>query len=153
MSALISKRPIRRTPLNGLVDAVVPDPPSRHEFAVTVREFLQDLPARKRDAADLDGLFRCWKDTASKLGPFMMQSPRLAPYASRVQELGELGVFGMQALRYLHIPADEPPGWEQRSLARITTIQKEKSLVHFSAVDPLKELVIAAGAAQGHPSE
>jgi hexosaminidase len=142
-----------RTPLNGLVDAVVPDPPSRHEFALTVREFLQDLPAHKRNAADLDGLFRCWKDTASKLGPLMKQSPRLAPYASQAEELGELGAFGMEALHYLHIPADEPAGWEQRSLARIATIQKERSLVHFSAVDPLKELVIAAGAAQGHPSE
>jgi hypothetical protein len=79
------------------------------------------------------------------LGPFMEQSPRLAAYASRAQELGELGVLGTEALHYLRIPADQPTGWEQKSLARITTIQEEKSLVHFATIDPLKDLVVAAG--------
>jgi hexosaminidase len=133
------------TPLNGLVDAVIPDPPSRHSFAVTIREFLQDPPAHTRDATELDTLFLSWKEAASMLGPFMEQSPRLAAYASRAQELGELGVLGTEALHYLRIPADQPTGWEQKSLARITTIQEEKSLVHFATIDPLKDLVVAAG--------
>lgn len=138
------------TPLNGLVDAVVPDPPSRHAFAESVQNYLATSPANQNDQAALEKLFGSWRQTASKLEPFMQSSPRLVGYAARAQELGQLGQIGQEAIQYLNAPAGEPSDWEKETLARMDAIHEERILVRFAILDPLRKLVVAAGASRSH---
>ena len=56
------------TPLDGLVDAVVPDPPSRHEFEQAVQTLLADTPQHERRRDCLEQQFRSWVQTAPALG-------------------------------------------------------------------------------------
>jgi hexosaminidase len=138
------------TPLNGLVDAVVPDPPSRHAFAESVQKYLSALPASQKDRAALEKLFGNWRQTASTLEPFMQSSPRLSGYAVRAQELGQLGQIGLEAIQYLNDPSGEPSDWEKQTLDRMDAIREERMLVRFTILDPLQKLVVAAGASRSH---
>ena len=133
------------TPLDGLVDAVTPDPLSRHEFEQAVQEFLADTPLHERRRACLEQWFRNWQQTAPTLGLAMKQSPRLVEYVPQSQELAELGAIGIEALGYLHAPSDVPAGWQKAQIAQITAIEKQKTLVRFTVLEPLKQLVLAVG--------
>ncbi len=131
------------TPLVGLVDAIVPDPPSHHEFQQTVQELLADTPQHERGKAQLEQCFRSWQESAITLPLLMQQSPRLAKYAPQAQQLGELGAIGAEALVYLRNPSAAPDGWQKERLAQIASIQKQKTLVRFTVLDPLEQLVSA----------
>ena len=133
------------TPLYGLVDTVAPDPLSRHEFEQAVQEFLADTPLHERRRACLEQWFRNWQQTAPTLGLAMKQSPRLVEYVPQSQELTELGTIGIEALGYLHAPSDVPAGWQKAQIAQITAIEKQKTLVRFTVLEPLKQLVLAVG--------
>lgn len=115
-----------RYPLDGLVDAVVPDPASKHNFALAVQELLVDTPKYERRRADLEKIFRSWQHTAPLLKLFMQQSPHLAEYASQAQQLAELGDIGTEALYYLHASTDVPAGWQKAKLAEIAAIEQQK---------------------------
>ncbi|HEX4021786.1 MAG TPA: family 20 glycosylhydrolase [Acidobacteriaceae bacterium] len=132
------------TPLDLLVDAIVPDPPSKHDFAQTVQELLANAPGQEQRQADLAKLFESWQNTAPQLGILMQQSPRLAGDASRAQQLARLGAIGMDALHHWQSHTTAPGGWQQTELAELAKIQQQKSLVRFTVLEPLRELVMAA---------
>ncbi len=133
------------TPLDGLVDTVAPDPPSRHQFEQAVQEFLADAPLHERSRACLEQQFRSWVQTAPALGLLMRRSPRLTEFAPLAQELSVLGAIGTEAIDYIHTPSDIPAGWQKAALAQVTVIEKEKNLVRFTVLAPLKQLIQAAG--------
>ncbi len=132
------------TPLDRLVDAVAPDPPSRHEFEVAVRKFLAAAPDHGRSSAELEDIFRNWQATAPTLQLWMQGQPRLADDAPRAGQLAELGRIGSEAIYYTEAHAMPPSGWQQKQLAQIDAIAARKSLVRFTVLDPLRELVAAA---------
>ena len=91
MSATILQHTDQLTPLDGLVDTIAPDPPSRHQFEQSVHEFLADAPLHERSRACLEQQFQSWVQTAPALGLLMRRSPRLADYASLAQQLASVG--------------------------------------------------------------
>ncbi len=133
------------TPLDGLVDTVAPDPPSRHQFEQSVQELLADAPQHERRKACLEQQFRSWQQTAPALALLMHRSPRLAEYDPLAQQLAQLGAIGAEAIDYLHTPTDLPSGWKKSAFAQIDVIEKQKMLVRFTVVAPLKQLIQAAG--------
>jgi len=139
------------TPLDRLVDAVVPDPPSKHDFALAVQELLADTPQHERRRAELEQLFRAWQDTAPTLQFLMQRSPRLADDAPRAQQLAQMGIIGTEALYFLRSPSAVPAGWQKAKLAEITAMEQQESLVRFTVLEPLKQLVLAAGV-EGAPT-
>jgi hexosaminidase len=140
-------------PLNGLVDAVVPDPPSSHDVAEAVTEFLADTATHQRRRRDLERLFRSWEDTAPGLSVLMQSSPRLKEDSVRAQQLAELGNIGTEAMLYLETPSTMSPAWRDAMLAEINAIEGQKSLVRFTILEPLKQLVRAAGGESIPPPE
>ncbi|HUX45722.1 MAG TPA: family 20 glycosylhydrolase [Terracidiphilus sp.] len=136
------------TPLDGLVDALTPDPPESQEVAEEVKALLADAPDHERGRAQLAHWFAQWERTAPVLRLHMEARPQLAPYAAQAGELAELGAMGTEALHYLRAPGEAPAGWQQSTLTRIAAIESEKSLVRFAILEPLKQLVTAAGTLQ-----
>jgi hexosaminidase len=147
------QHPDQLIPLNGLVDALVPDPPSGHDVAREVTEFLEDTATHERQRCDLEKLFRDWEETAPRLSVLMHSSPRLMGDSVRAQQLAELGTIGTEAMLYLETPSALPPGWRDSKLAEIAAIEEQKSLVRFTILDPLKQLVQAAGSESIQPSQ
>lgn len=131
------------TPLDLLVDAIVPDPPSKYDFAREIQDLLANGPGQVQRQARLSAMFESWQKTAPELGILMQQSPRLAGDINRAQQLVELGEIGTEALRRLQFPTEISDKWQQEKLAEIDAIAQEKSLVRFTVLEPMKQLVMA----------
>jgi hexosaminidase len=137
------------TPLDRLVDTVVPDPPSRFEIAQDVDAVVNKTADSSGAEARLTRRFMEWQDIAPSLFAEMQANPRMSDAAIRAQQLGELGKIGLQALLNFDpnnstysgpkLQATSP----QDQVAVITDAQKPVALVRFTFLDSLKKLVAA----------
>ena len=137
------------TPLDRLVDTVVPDPPSRFEIAQDVDAVLNKTADSTSAEARLTRRFMEWQEIAPMLAAQMQANPRMSDAAVRATQLGELGKVGLQALLNLDpnnsayggpkLEASNP----QSQLAAIDDAAKPAALVRFTFLDSLKKLVAA----------
>lgn len=137
------------TPLDRLVDTVVPDPPSRFEIAQDVDAVLNKTADSTGAEARLTRRFMEWQEIAPALTAQMQQNPRMSDAAVRATQLGELGKVGLQALLNLN-PGNGSyngpkleAGNAQSQLAVIDEAAKPAALVRFTFLDSLKKLVQA----------
>jgi len=131
------------TPIDHLIDAVRPDPPSRHGMQVLVKEYLANHNADAR--AELAATFERWIAAGPKAQALMAAAPLLQHPAPRAQQLADLGTAGLEALQYLEKHEAAPAGWAQAKLAVIDQAAKPVGLVRFTVLGPLGDLVKAAG--------
>ncbi len=137
------------TPLDRLVDTVVPDPPSRFAIAQDVDAVLNKNADSTAAEARLTRRFMEWQEITPSLAAEMQQNPRMSDAAVRATQLGELGKIGLQALLNLDpnngayggpkLAASDP----QSQLAVIADAEKPAALVRFTFLDSLKKLVAA----------
>jgi hexosaminidase len=137
------------TPLDRLVDTVVPDPPSRFEIAQDVDAVLNKTPDSTAAEARLTRRFMEWQEMAPMLTAEMQANPRMSDAAVRATQLGALGRIGLQALLNLDpnnsayggpkVETNNPQG----QLAVIDDAAKPAALVRFTFLDSLKKLVTA----------
>ncbi|WP_263367151.1 beta-N-acetylhexosaminidase [Edaphobacter bradus] len=130
------------TPLNNLVDAVRPDPPSRHRFAILVLQFLQ-LPSNPGPRTALAETFRSWLAAVPTVEAQMNTSPRLAEARPRAEQLAALANTGLEALNYISSGSKPPADWKQTKLAQIEAAEKPQSIVRFPFLPALTDLVKA----------
>jgi hexosaminidase len=131
------------TPLDNLVDAVRPDPPSRHQVDVLVRELLKSPSTNKQGRAELDRWFKNWAASVPAVETQMSSSPLLAVARPRAQQLQQLSQTGEEALSYLSGASKAPAGWKQSKLSQIEAARQQQALVRFTFIDPLEQLVKA----------
>jgi hexosaminidase len=137
------------TPLDRLVDTVVPDPPSRFEIAQDVDAVVNKTADSTAAEARLTRRFMEWQEIAPSLAAEMQQNPRMSDAAVRATQLGELGQIGLQALLNLDPNNSAYGGPKLRTstpesqLAAIADAQKPAALVRFTFLDSLKKLVQA----------
>ncbi|HEY0786299.1 MAG TPA: family 20 glycosylhydrolase [Acidobacteriaceae bacterium] len=139
----------RFTSLDRLVDAVVPDPPSRQELA---REVDAVLLSRDQEAARrLAARFTAWQHSEPELLSAAVSSPRLSDMRPRVHQFVTLADAGLEALAYLQSSAPPPPGWRAAKLAVIAEAETPVAVVRFTFLPSLRRLVEAA--AKDHQQE
>ena len=131
------------TPLDNLVDAVRPDPPSRHETNRLTHQFLRAPASSEESRAALERAFESWIAATPAIASQLATSPLLAVAQPRAQQLPQLATAGVEALTYLSKQAKAPPGWKQHNLALIEAAKKPQALVRFTFLPPLEELVNA----------
>jgi hexosaminidase len=144
------QHPNQLTPLNQLVDALPPDPPSRHHLAVLVRAYLEDPPGRLQEESELTTYFKAWIGAEPKILRFVAGSPILAPAESRAQQLTALGAVGIEAISYLSSGLPAAVGWKAQQLAVLDEVEKPQALVRFTMTGALRELVGAVPEATNH---
>ena len=128
------------SPLNRLVDALPPDPPSRHDFGDLMSTYLEDPVGHPGEGAALAATFRSW--TASQeLMDLMSDSPQLSEALPRVEQLAELGTMGMEALSYLSAGVAAPQGWKADKLVILDEAQKPVALTRFTVLQAMRDLV------------
>jgi len=137
------QHPHQLTPLNQLVDALRPDPPSRHNFELLVRTFLQDPAGRSQEEGELSTNFKAWIAAEPEVLRLMAGSPTLAQAELRAQQLTVLGAIGMQALSYLSSGLPAAAGWKAQQLALLDEAEKPQALVRFTVIKPLRDLINA----------
>jgi len=131
------------TVLNRFVDAVRPDPPSRHQIDLLVRDFIK---SPQTDTADRDALTAWFNAVAASVPAVeqqMQSSPLLAEVRPRAEQLPTLCMTATDALQYLSAGTKAPAGWKATRLAEIAAAKKPSGLVRFVFIDPLTALVNA----------
>ena len=128
------------SPLNQLVDALPPDPPSRHDFGDLVSTYLEDPVAHPEEEAALAATFRSWS-ASPDLMDLLSGSPQLAEALPRAQQLTELGTLGLEALNDLSSGVPAAPGWKAQKLAILDEAEKPVALTRFTVLKPLRDLV------------
>jgi hexosaminidase len=132
------------TPLDRLVDAVRPDPPSRHEVEVLVHAFLENPSQHEAERRQLEEIFGHWKAASPKVQQQVAASPLLAEDATgRAQQFAQLADIGSQALSQLAGGSAAPTGWKQNRLAALDAAEKPQGLVRFTVLGPIRDLVNA----------
>jgi hexosaminidase len=129
------------TPLDDFVDTLTPDPPSRHEMLVLIRDYLANREPETR--ARLDAIFGAWIAAGPQAQTMMAASPLLREAEPRARQLVDLGTTGQQALSYLDKHQAPPSGWAQEKLTLIDQADKPVGLVRFTMLQPLRDLVKA----------
>ena len=128
------------TPLDHLVDALPPDPPSRHDFAELVSTYISDPVAHPDIEEALRSTFHSWTVQTDAL-QLMAGSPLLAEALPRAEQLTELGTLGIEAVSYLSAGVPAPPGWKAKKLAILDEAAQPVALTEFTVLKPLRDLV------------
>ncbi len=138
-----NQRTDQLTPLNNLVDAVRPDPPSRSRMARLTHDFLL-APTVATDAhAALEQEFQRWIASAPAIERQIASTPVLGKARPLSQQLASLANTGLQALDYLSKGHKAPAEWKQRQLKLLAAANEPKTLVRFTFIPSLTQLVNA----------
>jgi len=132
------------TSLSGLVDAVVPDPPSRFEIRTQVDAVVTGGPAAEESRLALSQRGVSWAQAIPALKVLVEQSPRMPGAAVRVTQLEQLLKVGTEAMGYLQSGQKPPSGWEEEQLRIIADAEKPVGLVRFTFLPSLRKLVESA---------
>jgi hexosaminidase len=143
------QHPNQLTPLTLLVDALPPDPPSRHNFELLARGYLQDPAIRLQEGAELTAIFKAWIAAEPGILHSMAASPALAQAESQAHQLTLLGTTGLEAVSYLSSGLPAAGGWKAEKLAILDAAEKPQALVRFTVIKPLRDLVNAVPEAPG----
>ena len=131
------------TPLDNLVDAVRPDPASRSGGNRWTRSFLRDPQRDHGTRALLEQAFRHWAAAAPSVHAQMVARPLLAKADAMAKRLPGLSVAGLEAVQFLSSGTKAPVGWKHRQLDLIAAARDPKTLVRFTFLASLQELVSA----------
>jgi len=131
------------TVLNQFVDAVRPDPPSKHEIDLLTRQLIASPQSSGAARERLDQWFRRMMQCVPEVEAQGEGSPRLQAVKTRAEQLTPLAQTGLDAVHYLSSGSKAPAGWKQSKLALIEEAKKPSAIVRFTFIDSLTELINA----------
>ena len=131
------------TPLDNLVDAIPPDPPSRHDINRLTHQFLKAPASSPQAQNTLVTIFHGWRDASPSIQAQLTTSPQLVLAQLRAIQLQQLSIIGLEAVGYLSENNHPPAQWKQHSLDTIAQARQPGALVRFTFLSPLEELVNA----------
>jgi hexosaminidase len=131
------------TALDGFVDALRSDPPSRHWFELAVKRLVADPRGDTSDRTALATWFAQLSDAVPTVRQQMVTSPRLAELSTRAGQLLQLAAMGQHALQYLANGERAPADWKAEQIETLDEVSKPSALVRFNFLTAMTELVKA----------
>ncbi len=131
------------TPLTNYVDAVRPDPPSKHAVELAAKELIRE-PANQEAFHTLEAFFGTAKRSIPGVKSQMKDSPRLQQVSVRADQLDALCLTALDAINYLHSGRKASADWTQRATQQIADAKKPSAVVRFTFLNALTDLVNAA---------
>ena len=131
------------TALDSFVDAVRPDPPSRHWFEAAVKRLTADPSGDAPDRAALAAWFGELRDAVPEARKQLEASPRLKEVTSRVDQAAQLAAMGQEALEYLGTGQKAPADWKAKQAAGMEEMKKPSALVRLTILSGVANLVKA----------
>jgi hexosaminidase len=138
-----TQRTDQLTALDGFVDAVRPDPPSRHWFESAVKQLLADPKGDTADAAAISEWLGQLSEAVPTAQAQIQTSPRLAEVAKRADQLVEVTTIADQALQFLTNGRKAPAGWKDKQMQTLDEIKRPSALVRFTLLPAVNDLVQA----------
>ena len=131
------------TVLNRFVDAVRPDPPSKHEIDLLTRRLLAspigDAGAKEELTARFEEMIRCVPSVEIQI----TKSPKFEDVKTRAEQLTPLAQAGLDAVQYLSSGAKAPADWKKSRLVLVEEAKKPSAIVRFTFIDSLAALINA----------
>lgn len=135
------------TPLTNFVDAVRPDPPSRHRLEMDTRTFLSaphgNAPEILAARQAVTAFYQRAASSVPEVRQLMATQPRLAQITTRAQQMPALAQAGLEAVSYLTSGTSAPAQWKEHNLALIEAAKKPSAVVRFTFLDSLSALIQA----------
>ncbi len=148
-----AQHPTQRTELNNFVDAVRPDPPSKHSISTLAMRVLTKAPGAEQATEELDGWFHKVHDVVPEIKLQLKISPQLIVLEQRADELAFLMEVGREALRFLSSHQQASAEWQTTSLRKVKESERSDDLVVFTFIAPLRQLIIGASSNTGTRTE
>jgi hexosaminidase len=136
------------TPLNRMVDAVLPESEVARRFSQMVNQFvgsnLQDAKAK----SDIRSLLLAWRDNENELRPLLQNSYLLKELSPVSQTLSSLGGVGLQALDDIDKGERGSDSWHKEQIAIFQEAEKPAADL-FLAVAPAVQKLVEASTRSG----
>ena len=134
--------PTSETPMNRVVDAVVPESDAARRFGELVGSFIAGGCRDMTTAKLLEEQFKLWRDNEQKLQPLATRSFLVKEVEASSHDLSTLGAIGLAALEFLSRRETPPDSWKAEA-ARIEEIQKPKAQLLLMPASTVQRLVEA----------
>jgi hexosaminidase len=133
------------TPLNRMVDAVLPESAVARRFSQDVDQFVRSNFQDTKAKSDIHALLLAWRDNDNELRPVLQNSFLLKELSPVSQTLSSLARAGLQALDYIDRGERGSDSWHKEQIAIFQQTEKPAADL-FLAVAPAVQKLIEASA-------
>ena len=135
--------PTSQTPMNRVVDAVLPESDPARRFNELVGSFIADGCRDTTTAKQLEEQFKMWRDNEQTLRPLAARSFLVKEVEASSRDLSALGAIGLATLEFLSRRESPPDSWKSEQAANIEEIQKPKAQLLLMTAPAVQKLVEA----------
>ena len=136
------------TPLTGLGDIAIADPPAARRFAAMVTGFLRDIsqseiPPNHHFHDQLLQEFQSWVPLKPSLQTLASMAPPFRDAEGAATDLTDLGIAGEEAVAFLTNGITPPPDWTNRQALLLERAKSPKGLLRIAVLDAMQRLITA----------
>ena len=132
------------TPLNRMVDAVLPESEVARQFSQDVDQFVGSNFQDTKAKSDIRALLLAWSDNDNELRPLLQNSYLLKELSPVSRTLSLLGGVGLQALDYIDKGERGPDSWRKEQVALFQQIEKPAADLFLAIAPAVQKLVEAS---------
>lgn len=133
---------VQMTPLVFMVDAAVPDPPSKH----TLRELVSRAMTSSRiDTAARDSLarlFNAWRELAPRVHTVVTRAPLAQGGIQAANALAVAGIIGQAGLDAIVSAKPLPKSWVDSALVTLQALDKPQGVLHLTVIPAVRQLLV-----------
>jgi hexosaminidase len=132
------------TPLNRMVDTVLPESDTARMFGDLVDNALADQPMPAGVFQEIRRLLICWQENENLVKPMTEQSFLLSEIGPLAKAVFELSVKGLEALDYIGLRQKPPETWSTEAALLLQESEKPQAEMLIAIVPSIKKLIDAA---------
>ena len=132
------------TPLNRMVDAVLPESEVARRFSQMVNQFVGSNFQDTKAKSDIRSLLLAWRDNDNELRPLLQNSYLLKELSPVSQTLSSLGGIGLQALDDIDKGERGSDSWHKEQIAIFQEAEKPAADLFLAVAPAVQKLVEAS---------
>jgi hexosaminidase len=132
------------TPLNRMVDAVLPESEVARRFTQMVNQFVGSSFQDAKAKSDIRALLLAWRDNGNELRPLLQKSYLLKELSPVSQTLSSLAGAGLQALDYIDKGERGSDSWHKEQIAIFQQTEKPAADLFLAVAPGVQKLVEAS---------
>ena len=129
------------TPLNRMVDAVLPESEVARRFTQMVNQFVGSNFQDAKAKSDIRALLLAWRDNDIELRPLLQNSYLLAELLPVSKSLSLLGAAGQEALDYIDKGERGPDSWHNEKITMLQQTEKPTADLFLAIAPAIQKLV------------
>ena len=139
-----SKKYTSLTPLNRMVDAVLPESDTARQFESMVRQFIANPSGAAGAGGRIRELLNSWIQKEEKVSPLLQQSYLLKEVEPAFELIASLCARGLEALDYIESRQKAPEQWNKETAALLERSGRPAAEMLPAIVGSIKNLADAA---------